>query len=113
MVYIYYFIILPLIYIICNIFYFIYKFQFFSWKKFHNKIIFESDFHSQLFRDNYKMFQNAPNPLATFMILHNEDKLWEAFRMAQRYLNSIGSKYKEPDITLIYESLKKVYFGKH
>lgn len=112
MIYIYYFIILPLIYIICNIFYFIYKFSFFPWRKFHNKIISASDFHSQLFRDNYKMFQNAPNPLATFMILYDEDKLWEAFRMAQRYLDSIGSKYKDPDINLIYESLKKIYFGK-
>lgn len=114
MVYIYYFIILPLIYIICNIFYFIYKFRFFPWKSL-NKAYIEcgTTFSNYRLQDNKQIFYDGNTPLATFLICYSkEETLFDAIKMADDYLKNIGSKEKV-STELIVMSLKKIYFRTH
>lgn len=113
MIYIWYFIILPIIYIICNIFYFIYKFKFFPWKSF-NKTYIEccKIFSNYRLEDIKPIFYNGNTPLATFLICYSkEDTLFDAIKIAEDYLRNIGSKEKI-NAELIVISLKKIYFGK-
>ena len=105
MIYIYYFIVLPIIYSICNIFYFIYKFKFFSWKRFNIWYINNWEFERLYLNHNKKTLGNAgTNPLHTFLIFNNEDKLHEAFNKAVSH-----HVYSEtPQLTIKY--LKETYY---
>lgn len=114
MIYFWYFIILPIIYIICNIFYFIYKFEFFPWKSL-NKIYIKywTTFSNYRLQDNKQIFYNGNTPLATFLICYSkEETLFDAIKMAEEYLKNIDSK-ETVNTELIVISLKKIYFGKH
>ena len=113
MIYIWYFIILPLIYIICNIFYFIYKFEFFPWKSLNKTYIrYWVVFSSYRLEDNKHMFYDANSPLATFLICYSkEDMLFDAIKIAEDYLYNIGSREKA-NTELIVISLKQIYFSK-
>ena len=105
MIYIYYLIILPIVYSICNIFYFIYKFKFFSWKRFNIWYINECDFDRHYLNQNKKTLGNAgTNPLYTFLIVNNEDKLHEAFNKAVSH-----HVYLETP-QLIIKYLKEIYY---
>lgn len=113
MIYIWYFIILPIIYVICNIFYFIYKFKFFPWKSFNKTYIKHwKIFYNYRLEDNKQIFYNGTTPLATFLICYSkEETLYDAIKMAEEYLKNIGSK-ETVNTELIVISLKKIYFGK-
>lgn len=113
MIYIWYFIILPIIYIICNIFYFIYKFKFFPWKSFNKTYIrYWVNFNNYYLEDNKKIFYDGNTPLATFLICcSKEETLFDAINIANDYLKNIGSR-ETVNTKLIVISLKKVYFGK-
>lgn len=104
MLYIYYLVILPIIYSICNIFYFIYKFKFFSWKRFNIWYINNWEFERHYLNQNKKTLGNAgTNPLYTLLIVYDEDKLKEAFAKAVEH-----QSYSEtPQLTIKY--LKKQY----
>ena len=105
MIYFYYFIILPIIYSICNIFNFIYKFKFFSWKKFNTWYINNWEFERHYLNQNKKTLGNAgTNPLYTFLIVHDEDKLKEAFTKA------IESKCYQETSQLTIKYLKESYY---
>lgn len=105
MIYIYYLIILPIIYSICNIFYFIYKFKFFSWKRFNIWYINNWEFERHYLNQNKKTLGNAgTNPLYTFLIVNNEDKLKEAFNKAVSH-----HVYSETP-QLIIKYLKEIYY---
>lgn len=113
MIYIWYFIILPIIYIICNIFYFIYKFKFFPWKSLNKTYIrYWVNFNSYRLEDNKKIFYDANSPLATFLICYSkEDTLFDAIKIAEDYLHNIGSK-ETVNAELIVIALKRIYFNK-
>lgn len=113
MIYIWYFIILPIIYIICNIFYFIYKFKFFPWKSLNKTYIrYWVNFDNYHLEDIKKIFYNGNTPLATFLICHSkEDTLFDAINKANDYLRNIGSK-EEINTELIVIALKQIYFNK-
>ena len=105
MIYIYYFIILPILYILGNIFYFIYKFNFFSWRRFHAWYISDWEFSSYYLIKNKSTFKEAgTNPFYTFLILNNEDELKSAFNkaVAQRSLQNTA------ELTIKY--LKESYY---
>lgn len=105
MIYVYYLIILPIIYSICNIFYFIYKFKFFPWKTFNIWYINNWEFERHYLNQNKKTLGNAGiNPLYTFLIVYDEDKLKEAFAKAVDH-----QSYSEtPQLTIKY--LKEIYY---
>lgn len=113
MIYIWYFIILPIIYIICNIFYFIYKLKFFPWKSFNKPYIrYWTNFSRYRLEDNKKMFYDANSPLATFLICYSkEETLLDAIKIAEDYLKNIGSK-ETVNTELIVIALKQIYFNK-
>ena len=113
MIYIWYFVILPIIYIICNIFYFIYKFKFFPWKSFNRFYIkYWRTFVSYRLNDIKKIFYDGKTPLATFLICSSkEDTLFDAMKIAEEYLRNIGSK-EEINTDLIVVALKQLYFNK-
>lgn len=113
MIYIWYFVILPIIYIICNIFYFIYKVKFFPWKSLNKTYIRDLVvFSSYRLEDNKKMFYNANSPLATFLICSSkENTLLDAIKIAEEYLKNIGSK-ETVNTDLIVVALKQLYHGK-
>ena len=113
MIYIWYFIILPIIYIICNIFYFIYKFKFFPWKSLNKSYIrYWVNFNSYRLEDNKKIFYDGNSPLATFLICYSkEDTLFDAIKIAEDYLKNIGSK-ETVNTELIVIALKQIYFNK-
>ena len=113
MIYIWYFVILPIIYIICNIFYFIYKFKFFPWKSLNKTYIrCLVNFSSYRLEDNKKIFYDANSPLATFLICYSkEDTLFDAIKIAEEYLKNIGSK-ETVNAELIVVALKQIYHGK-
>lgn len=105
MIYVYYLIILPIIYSICNIFYFIHKFKFFPWKRFNIWYINNWEFERHYLNQNKKTLGNAgTNPLYTFLIVHDEDKLKEAFAKAVDH----QSYSKTPQLTIKY--LKEIYY---
>jgi hypothetical protein len=105
MLYIYYLVILPIIYSICNIFYFIYKFKFFPWKRFNIWYINNWEFERHYLNQNKRTLGNAgTNPLYTFLIVNDEDKLKEAFAKAVEH-----QVYSEtPQLTIKY--LKEIYY---
>lgn len=105
MIYIYYFIILPILYILGNIFYFIYKVKFFSWRKFHAWYMSDWEFSSYYLTKNKSTLKEAgTNPFYTFLILNNETALKEAFdrAVAQRSLQNTA------ELTIKY--LKETYY---
>lgn len=104
MIYFYYFILLPIIYVLGNIFYFLYRFKFFSWKRFNIWYINNWEFRSLYLNHNKRTLGNAgTNPLYTFLIVNDEDKLKEAFAKAVEH-----QFYSEtPQLTIKY--LKKQY----
>lgn len=105
MIYFYYFIILPILYVLGNIFYFIYKFKFFSWKRFHAWYISDWEFSSYYLTKNKSTFREAgTNPFYTFLILHNEAKLKKAFDKAVAQ----HSYSDTPQLTIKY--LKESYY---
>lgn len=105
MIYFYYFIILPILYVLGNIFYFIYSFKFFSWKRFHTWYISEYEFDSYYLTKNKSTFNEAgTNPLYTFLILHNETELKKAFNKAVAQ----GSSQNTEKLTIKY--LKQSYY---
>lgn len=113
MIYIWYFIILPIIYIICNIFYFIYKFKFFPWKSLNKTYIrYWVTFDNYRLQDIKKIFYNGNTPLATFLICYSkEDTLFDAIKIAEEYLRNISSK-ENVNTELIVVALKQIYYGK-
>lgn len=113
MIYIWYFIILPIIYIICNIFYFIYKFKFFSWKSLNKTYIrYWVNFDNYRLQDIKQIFYNGNTPLATFLICYSkEDTLFDAIKIAEEYLRNIGSR-ENVNTELIVIALKQIYYGK-
>lgn len=113
MIYIWYFIILPIIYIICNIFYFIYKFKFFPWKSLNKTYIrYWVTFSNYYLEDNKKIFYDGNTPLATFLICYSkEDTLFDAINKAEDYLKNIGNREKV-NAELIIIALKQIYFNK-
>ena len=113
MIYIWYFIILPIIYIICNIFYFIYKVKFFPWRSFNRFYIkLWVTFSNYRLEDNKKMFYDGKTPLATFLICSSkEDTVIDAMKIAEEYLKNIGSK-ESVNTELIVVALKQLYHGK-
>lgn len=113
MIYIWYFIILPIIYIICNIFYFIYKVKFFPWKSFNRFYVkYWITFDSYRLNDIKKTFYDGKTPLATFLIGSSKgDTLLDAMKIAEEYLRNIGSK-ETVNTELIVVALKKIYYGK-
>lgn len=105
MIYIYYLIILPIIYSICNIFYFIYKFKFFPWKRFNIWYINNWEFNSYYLTKNKSTFREAgTNPFYTFLIFNNETALKEAFDKAVAH----HSWQETPQLTIKY--LKESYY---
>jgi hypothetical protein len=100
-------------YIICNIFYFIYKFKFFPWKSLNKTYIrYWVNFFSYRLEDNKKIFYDANSPLATFLICYSkEDTLFDAIKIAEEYLRNIDSKEKV-NAELIIIALKQIYFSK-
>lgn len=105
MIYVYYLIILPIIYSICNIFYFIYKFKFFSWKRFNIWYINNWEFDSYYLTKNKSTFREAgTNPFYTFLIFNNETALKEAFNKAVAH----HSWQETPQLTIKY--LKESYY---
>ena len=105
MLYIYYFIILPILYILGNIFYFIYKFKFFSWRKFHAWYISDWEFSSYYLTKNKSTLKEAgTNPLYTFLILYNESELKSAFNKA------VESKCEQETAQLTIKYLKESYY---
>ena len=59
MIYFYYFILLPILYVLGNIFYFIYKFKFFSWRRFHAWYISDWEFSSYYLTKNKSTLKEA------------------------------------------------------
>lgn len=105
MIYIYYFIILPILYILGNIFYFLYKFTFFSWKRFHTWYISDWEFDSYYLTKNKSTLREAgTNPFYTFLIFNNETALKEAFDKAVAH----HSQQETPQLTIKY--LKESYY---
>lgn len=105
MIYFYYFIILPILYVLGNIFYFIYSFKFFSWERFNTWYIRGYEFDSSYLTKNKSTFSEAgTNPLYTFLILHNETKLNGAFKKAVEH----RSYHNTPQLTIKY--LKESYY---
>lgn len=105
MIYFYFFIILPILYILGNIFYFIYNFKFFSWKRFHAWYISDREFNNYYLTKNKSTLKEAgTNPFYTFLILNNETVLKEAFdkAVAQRSLQNTA------ELTIKY--LKESYY---
>ena len=105
MIYIYYFIILPILYVLGNIFYFIYKFHFFSWKRFHAWYISDWEFSSYYLTKNKSTLKEAgTNPFYTFLILNNENELKSAFNKA------VESKCYQETAQLTIKYLKESYY---
>lgn len=105
MIYFYYFIILPILYVLGNIFYFIYKFKFFSWKRFHTWYISDWEFSSYYLTKNKSTLKEAgTNPFYTFLIFNNETALKEAFDKAVAH----HSWQETPQLTIKY--LKESYY---
>ena len=105
MIYFYYFILLPILYVLGNIFYFLYRFKFFSWKRFHTWYINDWEFNSYYLTKNKSTFREAgTNPFYTFLIFNNETALKEAFDKAVAH----HSWQETPQLTIKY--LKESYY---
>lgn len=105
MIYFYYFILLPIIYVLGNIFYFLYRFKFFSWKRFNAWYISDWEFDSYYLTKNKSTFREAgTNPFYTFLIFNNETALKEAFDKAVAH----HSWQETPQLTIKY--LKESYY---
>ena len=105
MIYFYYFILLPILYVLGNIFYFLYRFKFFSWKRFNTWYISDWEFDSYYLTKNKSTFREAgTNPFYTFLIFNNETALKEAFDKAVAH----HSWQETPQLTIKY--LKESYY---
>lgn len=105
MIYFYYFILLPILYVLGNIFYFLYRFKFFSWKRFHTWYINNWEFNSYYLTQNKSTLREAgTNPFYTFLIFNNETALKEAFNKAVAH----NSWQETPQLTIKY--LKESYY---